>query len=528
MARVHPAGLAFSESGTNLRPAVLVLLLALLGACSSLLGIKPVADDPPAETCGVGYFLCGQACVDTMTDSSNCASCGVHCKPNEACSEGQCKQPCADGQISCGSTCVDPKTDAENCGACGTVCASLPHAATGSCTAGVCGVSQCPSGYADCDKNSVDGCESDSMTDAANCGACGQTCPAALNAKPTCTMGTCAVTCAPGFTSCAGSSCVNTMADGNNCGACGHACGANLVCYQGQCVGSCMGGASLCGNSCIDLDGDPNNCGACSASCDLPNVQINGCSRGTCSVGQCAAGFADCDAVASNGCETNTANDGNNCGSCGNDCPGVANATSRCGSGQCGFVCYSPFQDCDGDASNGCEVDTDNDPSNCGGCGNACSPDPVSVATCGGSTCGSSCLPATVGIDQSFNGISGAHFFTNDAAEASCCSWTVEAYNYFYLMPNGATGLVPLYRCYNASVDRHLLTTDPNCEVWGAATLERTLGFIATAAYCGAVPLYRMHRTASDDIFYTPSAGDHADALTAGYVDDFVAGYVWP
>ena len=252
---------------------------------------------------------------------------------------------------------------------------------------------------------------------------------------------------------------------------------------------------------------------------------------GTCAAStQCAAGFADCDGVASNGCETNTTNDQGNCGSCGNDCPGVANANTvqQWLQGNAASVCNAPFQDCDGDASNGCEVDTDNDTSNCGGCGNVCSPAPVSTATCGGSACGSSCLQATVGIDESFNGISGAHFFTNDATEASCCSWTVVAYNYFYLMPNSASGLVPLYRCYDATVDRHLLTTDPNCETWGAATLERSLGYIATAAYCGAVPLYRMHKTQTDDIFYTPVPGDHASALNDGYVDDFVAGYVWP
>ena len=36
------------------------------------------------------------------------------------------------------------------------------------------------------------------------------------------------------------------------------------------------------------------------------------------------------------------------------------------------MTCDAGYADCDADAASGCEVDTNNDPRNCGGCGRAC------------------------------------------------------------------------------------------------------------------------------------------------------------
>ena len=52
------------------------------------------------------------------------------------------------------------------------------------------------------------------------------------------------------------------------------------------------------------------------------------------------------------------------------------------------------------------------------------------------------------------------------------------------------------------------------------------LGFIATRATCGAVPLYRLNN--GPNHFYTTSAAERDDAIASlGYVDEGVAGYVW-
>jgi hypothetical protein len=61
------------------------------------------------------------------------------------------------------------------------------------------------------------------------------------------------------------------------------------------------------------------------------------------------------------------------------DCADEANAnqTGVCqtSTGTCRFPCNSPYLDCDGDRSNGCEVDENTDADHCGTCGNACEKD---------------------------------------------------------------------------------------------------------------------------------------------------------
>src|SRR5215204_7075090 len=54
-------------------------------------------------------------------------------------------------------------------------------------------------------------------------------------------------------------------------------------------------------------------------------------------------------------------------------CPRMANATASFTNGACQYACQAGFADCDDDIlSNGCEVYTNDDPANCGGCGTAC------------------------------------------------------------------------------------------------------------------------------------------------------------
>jgi hypothetical protein len=119
---------------------------------------------------------------------------------------------------------------------------------------------------------------------------------------------------------------------------------------------------------------------------DVPLVlDDGGCTGAGCSVVSCAPGYADCDADASNGCEA-VLDSIDHCGGCNQSCA-VANGEATCSAGACGFVGCSPgFGDCDGDiATNGCERPLDSLTS-CGGCDVPCAL-PDGETTCNGGVC---------------------------------------------------------------------------------------------------------------------------------------------
>ena len=107
-------------------------------------------------------------------------------------------------------------------------------------------VGDCPAGTGNCDGSAANGCETDTMTSADNCGACGQACSLA-NAAGACVNGVCSVgVCNPGFSDCDGNpynGCeTNLDTSPTSCGACGNACNpATEQCEGGVCVGACGG-----------------------------------------------------------------------------------------------------------------------------------------------------------------------------------------------------------------------------------------------------------------------------------------------
>ena len=134
----------------------------------------------------------------------------------------------------------------------------------------------------------------------------------------------------------------------------------------------------------VSCDGDPTNgcevdpqtsvqhCGACNNVCATANG-TSICVAGACAISVCNSGFADCDGDTSNGCETQLGSDPNNCGSCGSLCE-LPHASASCNAGACSLeACDVGFADCNGDAADGCEVNTAIDVNNCGLCGNVCS-----------------------------------------------------------------------------------------------------------------------------------------------------------
>lgn len=82
-----------------------------------------------------------------------------------------------------------------------------------------------------------------------------------------------------------------------------------------------------------------------------------GCTMAACTQPlMCLAGTADCNADPSDGCEAKIETDVMNCGTCGNYCA-LAGGSAICIAGKCELGgCQSPYADCDGDPTNGCEV----------------------------------------------------------------------------------------------------------------------------------------------------------------------------
>jgi hypothetical protein len=199
----------------------------------------------------------------------------------------------------------------------------------------------CLTGFGDCDADPTNGCEVDLTTDVASCGACAAACTLP-GATPACVDGLCAVgACDAGFGDCdvdPVNGCELALVTLTDCGACGTACApANAT---GDCAtGACAIGT--CNASFDDCDTDPGNgceqslitlahCGACGTVCTLPNATET-CATGSCAVLACNTNFGDCDAMASNGCETDLLRNNLHCGMCGIACVGG----DRCRTGVC-------------------------------------------------------------------------------------------------------------------------------------------------------------------------------------------------
>jgi hypothetical protein len=134
---------------------------------------------------------------------------------------------------------------------------------------------------------------------------------------------------------------------------------------------ACAVGSKACGDLCVSSEDPFYGCAALScARCDVPNATA-ACAAGVCAVGACTAGFADCNALAADGCETSlsTAND---CGACGTKCPVLENVTMACVAGACTGTCVAGFGDCNANPADGCEKNLMKDKHNCGACGVRC------------------------------------------------------------------------------------------------------------------------------------------------------------
>lgn len=289
---------------------------------------------------------------------------------------------------------VDLSRDAKHCGACGNACPSYPLLHVRSrCVSGGCEL-ECftpfdpwtPQDFQNCNGKVDDGCESDVLNDTKNCGTCGNACGPGV----ACIEGKCG--CPAGRVECNGM-CVDTRNDDANCGACGNPCdpddgtckprppNARYGCRNGQCRAlkcndrgaDCNGdlAANACnGDGCEvqDLGSDPNNCGACGNKCKAGESCVDEGNGPECAVPCARFGKSACP----DGCK-DLLTDVLACGSCNGACaPSGPHQVSACSKGVCTHDCAPGWGDCNGDATDGCEVDLRVHPSHCGACGNAC------------------------------------------------------------------------------------------------------------------------------------------------------------
>jgi len=255
---------------------------------------------------------------------------------------------------------------------------NLPHA-TESCGEGTCVVVLCDAGWSDCDSDPTNGCET-SLATVSACGSCGNACDL-TNASSTCSAGTCGFgACRAGYASCdddTSNGCETAIDSPAHCGGCSTACaGLAPLCTVGiggtyTCVALCAAPtATNCSSSCVDLATNARNCGTCGNVCTGQHAE-GGCAAGLCTVARCDPGWGNCDSDVATGCETPTTTV-TDCGSCGSAC-NVAHGFGRCETGTCEVdECEPGWGDCNGSVGDGCETSVTS-AADCGECGTSCS-----------------------------------------------------------------------------------------------------------------------------------------------------------
>jgi hypothetical protein len=267
---------------------------ATCGSCTKDCGL--------GSTCSSGSCGCAQGllncdvtigCETSVSDPQNCGACTVACAAGApVCNGVACVTGCTGTQTLCGSSCVELSSDPSHCGAC-----NKPVGPHQTCVGGQI---QCLAGFANCDGQPGNGCETDTTTDALHCGGCndgckpgavcsasscqcaastpndcGATCRQCCNASHCsdanpCTTDTCSASgtctfssqCTSGGLCCAQQGCFECCSDGN--------CTGGRVCSNGQCVlPSCVAPMILCGTQCVDPTTNASHCDGCNIDCGL-------------------------------------------------------------------------------------------------------------------------------------------------------------------------------------------------------------------------------------------------------------------
>lgn len=456
-------------------------------ACIAEQGVPACTDKACTVTCAAEWGNCDGTdlvCETQLNQKDHCGACETTCiLPGSVsgCGSGVCEALyCTRGFGNCDGdreNGCEPLNTAENCSDCNKTCAP-PNVLESTCEPGTCLIGDCANGFVDCDGSAWSGCEGIDLGSAvgswsgdpekatfdlagacvedgkpvwlyvwrapqagrfafsvqsasalglriaiANCGDLSFDCPAealqqtafsvyantpflilvegADSAEAAFDLN---ITeeqvdddCPPGYGDCDGDgSCDQPLNTLDHCGQCERACSppdtVGATCSDGNCSfadcnddrGNCNG---LVGDGCERRLDVADNCGGCNVTCPSSNSDkgYGTCSAGSCGVLGCKADYDDCDDNASNGCETALLSSAAHCGGCGNACT-LSHASTGCSDGGCVVTgCDAGHMDCDDVASNGCEVSIKT-LEHCGACNVACAR-PNMVMTCSSGTC---------------------------------------------------------------------------------------------------------------------------------------------
>jgi len=296
--------------------------------------------------------------------------------------------------------------------------------------------------------------------DVQSCGSCGTLC-SVQGGTPRCSDGACIVSdCDASHSDCdrsyaTGCEYANAgfQSDVANCGRCGQACtvlNGTAACVSGTCaIAGCSSSHADCntlaGDGCeYDTAGfstDRNNCGGCGVKCAATEL----CQAGKCVMSSCPVGKADCSAP-SGDCETSILISAGNCGGCGIACA-PPHAAGVCSAGVCAVGTCSPgFSDCNGLAGDGCEYAVAGfaaDPDNCGACGVSCQLVNGSGTCIAGACQLSGCRPGFSDCDGvASNGCEYAETgFASDAKHCGGCGTVCSAPNASGVCANGSCSM---------------------------------------------------------------------------------------
>ena len=326
-----------------------------------------------SQTCPSGTADCdasaGNKCETGLNTAQHCGGCKLACSSlphasasceTGSCQVGQCQPGFGDCDHDPLNGCEVALNTTSDCGACGSSCVA-PHGRA-TCDAQQCRVDECDPGHADCNHETSDGCET-SVGTPERCGGCDTSCIGLPNvASAACETRGCRISCKSGFADCDGNpanGCETNLMAAASCGACDNDCTrlANIdsaSCAAGTCTGL------VCKPLFGECDGDAKTgcetslqtaeaCGACDKPCALAHAQTD-CRAGECLIAMCDPGFADCDGNVANGCEVSL-NSPDHCGTCTSDCHGAP-----CNNGVCGCLndasCGTGEQCCDNQCVN--------------------------------------------------------------------------------------------------------------------------------------------------------------------------------
>lgn len=256
--------------------------------------------------------------------------------------------------------------------------------------------------------------------------------------------------------------------------------------------------------------------------CGHPCVAAHGtaaCVGGACAVTTCNAGYADCNRVADDGCETDVNSSADNCGTCARRCDAAPGASTACVAGRCQLTCTGSFGNCDGLDANGCEVDLSMTASRCGRCDRACASSDVcaaGVCVCraGTTRCGAACV--TLDTDLSNCGACGRVCGAVANGFPNCVAGTC-----------GATCLTDRGNC-NASLadgcETDLSRSDLHCGACGHACSTGTVCLSGSCVATGTNLLANPSFEDTTDVLYLPAMSYAATpAMWQTYEQDNVA-----